>query len=228
MAADTNALADHPLLASGHLPRFRDVDPASIPEAIEYLLGELTAELEAIESGVAPTWEALVEPLERMGDRLVPRPLFDFEDGPGEWTRSTNAPESPARVDGAAGPDGGRCVRIVVDDLSGWDTFGRELPPGSIPPEHALLTFKARGESDTTQLAVELRERDGSRWIGVVTLGAEWSSYALPAGAFALWDPRYFEYARTLLAKGIVDVAQVTLGQLGDLCVALDGRVDRV
>ncbi len=70
MAADTNALADHPLLASGHLPRFRDVDPATIPEAIEYLLGELTAELEAIESGVAPTWDALVEPLERMGDRL--------------------------------------------------------------------------------------------------------------------------------------------------------------
>jgi len=70
LPTDPNALKDHPLLASGALPRFGDVEPDQIAVAIEHLIGELTSELERIEAAAEPTFEALVEPLERMGDRL--------------------------------------------------------------------------------------------------------------------------------------------------------------
>ncbi|MCX7600195.1 MAG: beta-galactosidase, partial [Armatimonadetes bacterium] len=39
----------------------------------------------------------------------------------------------------------------------------------------------------TTHLTIELRERDGSRWIGSVPISTEWQRYGLPAHSLPFW-----------------------------------------
>ena len=52
------------------LPRFDAVAPEHVEPAIRALLEELSGELAALEKSAAPTWNGVVEPLERIGDRL--------------------------------------------------------------------------------------------------------------------------------------------------------------
>src|SRR5258705_2746689 len=52
------------------LPRFDAVAPEHVEPAVRALLAELGAELESLEKRAAPTWSGVVEPLERIGDRL--------------------------------------------------------------------------------------------------------------------------------------------------------------
>ena len=60
----------NPLLARSGLPRFDRIRPEHVVPGIRTLLAGLLAEVEALEGGVEPTWAGVVEPLERMGDRL--------------------------------------------------------------------------------------------------------------------------------------------------------------
>jgi oligopeptidase A len=53
------------------LPRFDAVAPEHVEPALRALLAELEAELATLEKGAAPTWSGVVEPLERIGDRLA-------------------------------------------------------------------------------------------------------------------------------------------------------------
>jgi oligopeptidase A len=66
----TGDLSDNPLLAYGGLPRFDAVRPEHVVPAVRALLDELTQKLEALEKSLTPSWSGLIEPLERMGDRL--------------------------------------------------------------------------------------------------------------------------------------------------------------
>ncbi|NCC53851.1 MAG: hypothetical protein EOM20_21965, partial [Spartobacteria bacterium] len=63
------------------------------------------------------------------------------------------------------GPDGAPCLRMDIDDLQGWD--GRQSPrlPALFGQGDALFTMQCKGDALTAQLAVEINERDGSRWI---------------------------------------------------------------
>jgi oligopeptidase A len=65
-----DAATANPLLRPTPLPRFDEIRPEHVEPAMSALLAELTCELERLEAGVKPTWEALVEPLERIGDRM--------------------------------------------------------------------------------------------------------------------------------------------------------------
>ena len=62
--------ADNPLLDTSGPPRFADIVPEHVVPGIRALLGELGEALDALETAAAPTWDAVVEPLERIGDRL--------------------------------------------------------------------------------------------------------------------------------------------------------------
>ncbi len=62
---DTN-----PLLDSRGLPRFDRIEPAHVEPGIRELLAELGALVERLEADVEPSWAGLVEPLERIQDRL--------------------------------------------------------------------------------------------------------------------------------------------------------------
>ncbi len=52
------------------LPRFDRVEPQHVEPAVRALLAELARELASLEKSAAPTWSGVVEPLERIGDRL--------------------------------------------------------------------------------------------------------------------------------------------------------------
>jgi oligopeptidase A len=60
----------NPLLEERELPRYDAVRPEHVEPAMRALLAELHAEFDRAEAAIAPRWQAAVEPLERIGDRL--------------------------------------------------------------------------------------------------------------------------------------------------------------
>jgi oligopeptidase A len=73
-AVSSHAIAfmteQYPLLQGKGLPPFADITPEQVVPAITELLNELDLELTHIEANITPTWAGLVEPLDRLGDRL--------------------------------------------------------------------------------------------------------------------------------------------------------------
>lgn len=62
---------DNPLLIGKGLPPFEAIKPEQIVPAMTQLLTELETELSSLENQVTPTWSGLVEPLDRLGERLM-------------------------------------------------------------------------------------------------------------------------------------------------------------
>ncbi|MGA7933237.1 MAG: M3 family metallopeptidase [Kovacikia sp.] len=67
---NTAVRLENPLLIGQGLPPFDAITPAHVVPAITQLLSELDSELTKLEAEVIPTWQGLVEPLERLTDRL--------------------------------------------------------------------------------------------------------------------------------------------------------------
>jgi oligopeptidase A len=61
---------DNSLLQHTALPRFDLIRPEHVVPAMRHLLTTLEAALQQLEAHAQPTWDGLVEPLERLGDRL--------------------------------------------------------------------------------------------------------------------------------------------------------------
>ncbi|MBF2058310.1 MAG: M3 family metallopeptidase [Cyanobacterium sp. T60_A2020_053] len=61
---------NNPLLIGQGLPQFTEINPAHVTPAIEQLLPTLQAELEQLEKTFTPTWEGLVNPLNRIEEKL--------------------------------------------------------------------------------------------------------------------------------------------------------------
>ena len=61
---------DNPLLQWTALPAFDQMTPAHVVPAVRQLLHDLAVELETLEAQIEPTWAGLIEPLERLQDRL--------------------------------------------------------------------------------------------------------------------------------------------------------------
>lgn len=63
-------ITDNPLLIGEGLPPFATIKAEHIEPAMTQLLAELETELSKLESTVEPTWSGLVEPLDRLTERL--------------------------------------------------------------------------------------------------------------------------------------------------------------
>lgn len=61
---------DNPLLLGEGLPPFEKIQPEQVEPAISQLLLELEEDLSHLEANLEPTWAGLVEPLERIEERL--------------------------------------------------------------------------------------------------------------------------------------------------------------
>lgn len=61
--------ASNPLLADVVFPAFDEVKAEHVVPGMRALLSELQAEIDRLEGSVEPTWEGLVQPLERISDR---------------------------------------------------------------------------------------------------------------------------------------------------------------
>lgn len=145
-----------------------------------------------------PVWNHQGEWIDRdiMRARLAKLPaerlFLDFQAGQSlaAWERATNDPDQPAALAvEAGGPDGkGHCLRLFTGNLTGWNTYASPVMPGMFAPGQNLLCFWAKGDERTTQLSVEMKEKDGSRWIAVVPLKPEWTYYVLAPEEFAYWS----------------------------------------
>lgn len=63
-------LVDNPLLQDSTFPLFDQIKAEHVVPGIRALLKELNQEIDSLEASVEPTWSGLVEPLERIADRL--------------------------------------------------------------------------------------------------------------------------------------------------------------
>jgi oligopeptidase A len=70
MSNSTPSDATNPLLLAEGLPRFDLIEAAHVVPGIKTLLTELEQDFARIEQNAAPTWHAVVEPLEHLNDRL--------------------------------------------------------------------------------------------------------------------------------------------------------------
>ncbi|MBD2343136.1 M3 family metallopeptidase [Anabaena subtropica] len=64
-------ITHNPLLKGSGLPPFTEIQPEQVQPAFQQLLAELEQELSTLEANVQPTWDGLVEPLEKLSDRLT-------------------------------------------------------------------------------------------------------------------------------------------------------------
>jgi oligopeptidase A len=69
-AAAKDLSADNPLLLPGPLPAFDKIRAEHVEPAIRALLADIETGLEELERTAEPTWAGLIEPLERLGERL--------------------------------------------------------------------------------------------------------------------------------------------------------------
>jgi len=121
--------------------------------------------------------------------------LFDFEAPVDEWTRGSNTPPSEGEGRGGTlvetttqgGHGSGKALHVRIPHLTGWDTVASPPLEQPFPAGHSLTCFWARGTKQTTQLALEWQERDGSRWIATVALEPRWKYFVLPPESFAYW-----------------------------------------
>ena len=65
-----STVTDNPLLIGEGLPPFATIKPEHVEPAMTQLLAELETELSKLESTIQPTWHGLVEPLDRLTERL--------------------------------------------------------------------------------------------------------------------------------------------------------------
>lgn len=131
------------------------------------------------------TWEDLKAGLESSAasHRVVDFGKPEFRTG---WERATNDENSPgSAAAGDFGGDHGPSLRIDMASLTGWDNWGHAV--SGWPAGRNVLTFHARGDKNTGQILVELREKDGSRWMGVAPLAPEWRFVALSPDDFRFW-----------------------------------------
>ncbi|KAJ4714605.1 putative Oligopeptidase A [Melia azedarach] len=70
-AVDEVSLQDNPLLQDFEFPPFDVIDAKHVRPGIRALLKNLEADLEELEKTVEPSWSKLVEPLEKIMDRLT-------------------------------------------------------------------------------------------------------------------------------------------------------------
>jgi len=121
---------------------------------------------------------------------LPPNVLLDFTpDDIASWHRSSNTMDVPTSAETVSeGPaPGQRALHVVIPNLTSYDTFGTGGLSNPFPDGHTLTIFSARGDANTPQLAIELDEKDGSRWIATVALAPEWRQYVLTPDDFKYW-----------------------------------------
>ncbi|MBD2503515.1 M3 family metallopeptidase [Anabaena azotica] len=70
MSANTT-ITHNPLLTGSGLPPFTQIQPEQVELAFQQLLAELEQELTTLEANIQPTWQGLVEPLEKLTERLT-------------------------------------------------------------------------------------------------------------------------------------------------------------
>jgi hypothetical protein len=130
---------------------------------------------------------------EQYQERWVTIPLgYLIEDFQGEdlsqWSRSSNEPSHPSTHEIIQDPVHGACLHRLIRDMNGWDTLYAPPLAQPIPADQRFTCFWAKGGPKTDRMLIEWEEKDGSRWIAVVTLTTQWKRYVLTEKDFRFWE----------------------------------------
>lgn len=117
------------------------------------------------------------------------RILYDFESGSAQDWSFAGASGAQGRWEYVAGGANGTktALHCIVPDFRNWNTFIAPAVKQPFREQEMLTCFWAKGAPQTTALAVEWAEQDGSRWIATVSLGVEWRFYVLAPEDFIFW-----------------------------------------
>jgi len=128
--------------------------------------------------------EALVARVETVYRPFVPGAGLDLS----AWRRSCsdNAAKTVFRVAGE-GPKRTPCLRLEIESLHGWEVWQSPELPRLFGEGHDFFTFLGKSGEKAAQLAVEIIERDGSRWIATVDLTDGWRRVGVGVEAFRFW-----------------------------------------
>lgn len=131
------------------------------------------------------------EGLQAMLQGVAPRHR-PFEIGPAldlkGWRRScADATRVSAFKVANEGPGNGPCLRLDISDFQGWDVRQSPELKTLFGEGDTFFTFMGKGSEKTGQLAVEIIERDGSRWIATAGLTPEWRRVGLRLEDFVFW-----------------------------------------
>ncbi len=106
------------------------------------------------------------------------------------WTQSLGGQatrQAALSVQGQA-PDGSAAASFVVPHFpGGWWSASRDFDAPPARPSERLVCFWIKGDGKTPELSLELRERDGSRWVATFPLTDKWRLRVLPLEAFIYW-----------------------------------------
>ena len=83
---------------------------------------------------------------------------------------------------------GMKSFHFLCENFEGWDGYiTKTLDLPLYKNGDNLICFKAKGDSNTPQIAVELQENDGSRWFATVPVNTNWQHVFLPVNSFKYW-----------------------------------------
>lgn len=116
--------------------------------------------------------------------------IITFDGNLDGWRRNSN--EADVKTTAQSGVDGPapnqKALHVTIPNMTSWDTFGIPKLDKPFADRQTLTVFSAKGGPDTTQLAIEWTEKDGSRWMVVVALTPEWRRYVLQPNDFQYWQ----------------------------------------
>jgi len=125
--------------------------------------------------------EALARDLSSMGSLDITR--FPIND----WSRSSGDPGTVSTVSKSTSPYG-PSLRFHFSNFSQWDNFTLpEFDASPFPTGANAITLYAKGDSHTTGMTLEWREKDGSRWIAAVPLTNKWQKRLVLSTDFKFW-----------------------------------------
>lgn len=131
-------------------------------------------------------WITKADYLRMLASSKTGAPLFDLKNA-ASWTHSSSQEDSGSKIS----IDADAALRMDFVGYDNWENFSSPaINPNAARANHhdALTCFRARGSPGTSQLAVEWRETDGSRWIATIALSPKWQNYFLPPSVFAFWS----------------------------------------
>ncbi len=141
-------------------------------------------------SGRWMDWNDYVQRMTEANDNQG-EPIFAWSDQEiAKWTQvyAFGAQKAKIELKPGATPMRQDAVEFIVPHFnSGWWSANRQFSKVPTSPGKELTCFWAKGDNHTSAMSIEWTEKDGSRWIAVVSLTPSWRFYALPPSAFLYW-----------------------------------------
>ena len=103
-------------------------------------------------------------------------------------TLGGDAKQQAATVLDGEAPDHTAAASFVVPHFGGgWWSLDRDFDAPPARAGEGVICFWAKGDAKTPELSLELKEKDGSRWVAPFPLTQEWRCCVLVPQAFIYW-----------------------------------------